>query len=222
MFEPTAEDRHFLHRRWQALTTAMGADPAASDVTWDALLKHYSEPHRAYHNLSHIHALLRHADVERAQIVHPETVELAIWFHDLIYDTHARDNEERSAIRAAEALHAMGGDLELSAAVAACIRATKGHEASASSFPDLPLFLDIDLAILGAPEDIYDHYSRAIRAEYDWVDEAAYKAGREAVLRNFLARAALFHTPSIASRLEAQARRNIARELQQLASLSTD
>jgi predicted metal-dependent HD superfamily phosphohydrolase len=222
MSEPTDEDRNFLHRRWQSLTTAIDADPAASDTTWDALRKHYSEPHRAYHNLSHILALLRHADAEHAQIVQPETVELAIWFHDVIYDTRARDNEERSAIWACDALHAMGAGTELSAAVATCIRATQGHEASTSALPDLPLFLDIDLAILGAPEDVYDHYSRAIRAEYGWVGETAYKAGRGEVLKRFLARPALFHIPSIANRLEGRARHNIARELQQLASISTE
>lgn len=218
MFEPTAEDLHFLRQRWQALTTAIGADPAAADAARDALLEHYSEPHRSYHNLSHILALLRHADAERAQIVHPETVELAIWFHDAIYDTRATDNEERSAAWAGEALQAMGTDTALISAVQAAIRATQAHDAKSPRNPDLLLFLDIDLAILGTPEDVYDDYSRAIRAEYHWVGEATYRAGRSEVLKRFLARPALFHTPSIANRLEARARRNIARELQQLSS----
>lgn len=193
-------------------------ESAAADSTWETLVQHYSEPHRAYHNLSHITALLRQADAERDHVTRPEAVELAIWFHDLVYDTRAADNEQRSAACARQTLQAMDVDPSLTATVEACILATQGHEADSTQVPDLPLFLDLDLAILGASEDIYRRYSQAIRTEYQWVAAAAYCFGRSEVLKRFLARPALFHTPAIASRLEAQARRNIERELQDLST----
>lgn len=222
MFIHTAENQSWLRARWQSLMTPLAPDRAAVDATWDALVRHYSEPHRAYHNLSHVMALLHQVDAERAHIRQREVVELAIWFHDVIYDTRAKDNEQRSAAWARHAMQAMRIDLDLSAAVEQCILATSTHEITAPQVADLPLFLDLDLAILGAPEEQYRRYGQLIRAEYDWVPEHAYRSGRAAILRRFLARPALFFTPPMAARFEFRARQNIEQELRELASLGTE
>ncbi|RZI43239.1 N-methyl-D-aspartate receptor NMDAR2C subunit [Herbaspirillum sp. HC18] len=198
--------------------TGLEADRAAAETTWDALQRHYSEPHRAYHNLSHIMALLRHADAERPHIHRLELVELAIWFHDVIYDTHAHDNELRSATWARYAMQAMRLDQDLVRQVERCILATQRHEVSSPEIADLPLFLDLDLAILGASEEIYHRYAQVIRAEYDWVPEQAYRTGRSEILNRFLDRPALFFTASMAERLERRARQNIKWELQELST----
>lgn len=219
MFVHTAENQGWLRARWQALMTQLAPDRAAADATWDALVRHYSEPHRAYHNLSHIMALLRHAEAERAHINRPQVVELAIWFHDVVYDTRASDNEQRSAAWARNALHAMRVDGHLLAPVEQCVLATQRHEVTSPQVADLPLFLDLDLAILGAHEEIYHRYSQVIRAEYHWVPEAGYRAARAEMLRRFLDRPALFQTPAMAVKFEARARHNIEWELQELASI---
>ncbi|WP_136415072.1 hypothetical protein [Herbaspirillum sp. ST 5-3] len=221
MFIHTAENQSWLRARWQALMTHLASDRAAADSAWEVLVKHYAEPHRAYHNLSHIMALLRHADAERAHMARPEVVELAIWFHDLIYDTRAMDNEQRSASWAHHAMHAMRIDTDLIPPVEQCILATQRHEVPSAQIADLPLFLDIDLSILGSSPEIYHRYSQAIRAEYDWVPPQAYRSARVDILQRFLARPALFFTPSMAARFEAQARQNIAWELKELSSLQT-
>src|SRR5688572_5611734 len=70
----------------------------------DQLAIRYTEPHRAYHDLSHILDCLGHAARVRAQLNHPHCVELALWFHDAIYEPRAGDNEERSAQLAIAAL----------------------------------------------------------------------------------------------------------------------
>lgn len=215
MFVHTAENQSWLRARWQALMTHLASDRAQADAAWDALLRHYGEPHRAYHNLAHVMALLRLADSERPRINRPEIVELAIWFHDVVYNTREHDNERRSA---RYAMQAMRLDRELIPAVEQCILATERHEAIAPEVPDLPLFLDIDLAILGAPEEMYHRYAQLIRLEYDWVPEQAYRQGRAAVLRRFLGRPALYFTPSMVARFEASARRNIGWELQELST----
>ncbi|HYD59242.1 MAG TPA: N-methyl-D-aspartate receptor NMDAR2C subunit [Noviherbaspirillum sp.] len=218
MFVHTAENQSWLRARWQALMTHLGADRAAADSAWDAIVRHYSEPQRAYHNLSHVMALLRLADTERQHINRPEVVELAIWFHDVIYDTRAHDNELRSSNWAAHAMRTMRIDSHLIAPVERCILATQRHEVSSPGVADLPLFLDIDLAILGAAEEAYHRYAQMIRAEYDWVPDEVYRAGRAQVLQRFLDRPVLYFTAPMAARFDARARQNIAWELQELST----
>lgn len=218
MFIHTAENQGWLRARWQALMTHLESDRGAADATWDMLVRHYCEPQRAYHNLSHIMALLRLADSERMHVNRSEILELAIWFHDVIYDTHASDNELRSATWARHAMRTMHIDPHLIFQVEHCILATQRHEVTSPEIADLPLFLDIDLAILGAPEEIYHRYVQVIRAEYDWVPEDAYRAGRSGILRRFLDRPALFFTPSMAARFGARARQNIQWELKELST----
>ncbi|GAB3549111.1 hypothetical protein GCM10027343_30320 [Noviherbaspirillum agri] len=180
------------------------------------LAEHYAEPHRAYHNLSHVAALLMLADDVRAHIRHPEVVDLAIWFHDVIYDTRSADNEERSADFAHDAMRTMQIHGELIAAVRQCVLAMQRHEVLLQSHPDVPLFLDLDLSILGATEDIYRHYRDAIRTEYGWVADQEYCAGRASVLKKFQARPQLYFTRLMADRYEERARHNIALEVRDL------
>ncbi|HVL74894.1 MAG TPA: hypothetical protein VM406_02660, partial [Noviherbaspirillum sp.] len=198
-------DEDWLRERWLDLVTPYTSDSFGVHATWHALYACYSDPRRSYHNLEHVAALLRLADQERAQICEPEVVEFAIWFHDAIYDTHARDNEQKSAAWAREALEAISVDPRYVDAVEACILATQNHALGAAAIADLPLFLDLDLAILGAEDADYDDYSRRVREEYAWVPQAQYREGRLAVLRRFAERDRLFLTPSMIARFEARA-----------------
>src|SRR5688572_7603457 len=50
------------------------------------IIAKYSEKHRFYHNLSHIHALLSTAETFREKISDFDAVRLAAWFHDVIYE----------------------------------------------------------------------------------------------------------------------------------------
>jgi predicted metal-dependent HD superfamily phosphohydrolase len=178
----------------------------------DALRQRYAEPHRHYHAQPHVDALLAHlrAHIELARA--PELIEAAIWFHDAIYDTHRFDNEEASALLAGQMLGELAwaeGDI---ARVQALVRATAGHDAPLDD-SDAWLFLDLDLSVLGQSRALYERYSQAIRAEYAWVDEAAYLAGRRGVLQRFLAREAIYRTPALRAVWEAAARANLQAEL---------
>ncbi|PTE11903.1 HD domain-containing protein [Mesorhizobium helmanticense] len=182
----------------------------------------YQAESRHYHNLSHIQAMLALAGDYRASLNDPEAVEAAIWFHDAIYDSRAKDNEARSAALAETKL-AGRTDAERLARVAAMISATATHELPSVQSPDggdfirdTALFLDMDLAILGAAPDAFDAYEQAIRQEYGWVEEPMWNAGRGAVLKSFLARPHIFHTEEFRQRFEPQARQNMARSLKAL------
>lgn len=203
------ELRHVLpSERFYALWSALGAQGDARAALL-RLRATYDEPHRAYHTARHIGACLRLFDEPEvhALAVNAAEVEAAIWFHDAIYDTHARDNEERSAELARELLGAAGVPDEVVGRIAGHVLATKSHRADSA---DAQLMLDIDLSILGASPEDFARFEDEIRREYAWVEKAAYVAGRAAVLRGFMDREAIYGTKLLRDRLESRARTNLA------------
>ena len=183
------------------------------------LVELYREAGRHYHDIHHIEALLALAAEYRSELADPEAVEAAIWFHDAIYDSHDKDNEAQSAALAADRLKGRGDEARI-ARIVAMIEATATHDIppldDAAARQDAALFLDMDLAVLGAPAAAFDAYEAAVRREYSWVSDADWRAGRTAVLRGFLARPRIFHTDILAARFEAQARANMERSLKTL------
>jgi len=199
-----------LRDRFATLLRRLGAT-RDSTALGDALLAEWSAPGRAYHDLRHLEDCLAQLDGAEADPATRDLVEAALWFHDAVYDPRTRDNEERSAAWAAQALPAAGVSVETAGQVARLVRLTAGHGPA----PDLPgqLMCDIDLSILGRPVELFDSYDRRVRAEYAWVPEMAYRAGRARVLENLLRRDPLFQTPAFRQRFEPQARLNLRRAL---------
>jgi predicted metal-dependent HD superfamily phosphohydrolase len=187
-----------------------GGDPGATAA---ALAARYEEPHRQYHGLVHIEDCLLKLDAARNLLDADEAdaVELALAWHDAVYDPRAADNEERSAalFRDAAARHRL--EPRLVAAVDRLIMQTKTH--LARNRPDEQVMIDIDLSILGARPDVFDAYDRSIRREYAHVPEPAWRERRAAVLRSFVLRERLFATRFFRERYEAQARENLARAI---------
>lgn len=185
----------------------------------NALRARYQGPDRHYHGLTHIEAMLTLARENRALLDDFEAVEAAIWFHDAIYDSRAKDNEARSAMLAGEML-AGRTDPERLSRIEGMILATATHEppdlGDARANSDAALLLDMDLSVLGASPDAFDAYERGVRREYQWVEEPMWRAGRAAVLKSFLARPRIFQTEPFRQRLEAQARKNLENSLQAL------
>ncbi|MBZ9808195.1 hypothetical protein LB542_24990 [Mesorhizobium sp. BR1-1-9] len=179
----------------------------------------YEDKDRHYHNLAHIEAMLALASEYRELLGDPEAVEAAIWFHDAVYDSRAKDNEAQSAALAEKKL-AGRIDAQRLGRISAMILATATHRLPVfedmTATHDAALFLDMDLSILGAPPDAFDAYERAIRAEYQWVEEPMWRAGRGAVLNSFLTRPHIFHSEEFRRRFEPQARLNLARSLEAL------
>lgn len=201
--------------RFAALWSALGARGYYHDALAE-IRAAYAEPHRAYHTAHHIAACLRlvdDPDVKRRSARRSE-IEAAIWWHDLVYDTHAKDNEEKSADHAIATLGAAGVAVDVVDRIAAHILATKRHETDES---DGALVIDIDLSILAEDEATYARFEEEIRREYAWVDAASYAAGRSAVLRHFLERPNIYVTEHFRERWDAKARKNIGWALERLA-----
>ena len=187
-----------------------------SGAVRDELIARYSEPHRRYHTVTHIEDCLAQVAASTDMDENQRTLmEVAIWFHDAIYDATRSDNEAESAKLAADRLAAEGAAQAFIDEVVRLILLTAGHSVQADDVLGARL-VSIDLSILGAEPDRYDAYAAAIREEYAHVPEPLYRAGRAAILGRFLLSEALFADPIWAERFEAQARANLAREIADL------
>jgi predicted metal-dependent HD superfamily phosphohydrolase len=179
------------------------------------VFERYSEPGRAYHNLVHIANMLL---IIGGHDEYPEDLcELfvATVFHDIIYDPQAKDNEERSADYAMGILKPIGFDESFLAKVNAYILSTKDHKVN-PNYPHSATMIDADLSILGARENEYQDYAKAIRQEYSFVLDEEYRMGRSKVLQGFLDRDSIYLLPQFREKFEESARSNISRELRAL------
>ncbi|MBI5365560.1 MAG: N-methyl-D-aspartate receptor NMDAR2C subunit [Planctomycetes bacterium] len=198
-----------MRPRWLELWARAGAagDPAP---VFARLVAAYGEAHRVYHTLAHVAACLDEfapAPV-RALAERPEEVELALWFHDVVYRPLGSDNEARSADAFRTAGVAARFDPARIDRVAELILATRHGAAPVT--PDARLVVDIDLAILGRSDAEFAVYEAAIQREYVWVPEWLFWRKRAALLRAFRARPTLYATAYFRERYEASARANLA------------
>ena len=199
---------------WDALWRELGL--SADGSRFDDLLARHAEPHRAYHTLEHLEECFDLHDEHRGLAGKPAQIELAIWFHDAVYDPTSQDNEQQSAAVAANCLASAGAAPELIAGVESLILATRHVDLPAPG--DAQLLVDIDLGVLGAEPPRFWEYERRIRREYEFVPEAEYRRARSAVLDRFLQRPRIYQTPAIAAAREQRARANLAASIEQLSA----
>jgi predicted metal-dependent HD superfamily phosphohydrolase len=204
-----------MRGRWFELAKRLGIGEAAAEAVWLDLATAYGADGRFYHNLNHIQQLFHIADQLQDVATDFRAVQLAIWFHDIVYDPRQSDNEAQSAATAVRLLRPLGVLQATLTTVSNLILATQTHDANVTD-PNTFVILDADLAILAAPPEQYDAYARAIRQEYSFVPQAAYKKGRTAVLRRFLARSPFYFTEWMRAWGETAVQQNLTRELYRL------
>jgi predicted metal-dependent HD superfamily phosphohydrolase len=208
----STDSARILATRWRDCFVDLSLD--APEGVFAALIERYSEPHRAYHTVQHIADCFQQFDDAKGDMNSRGAVGLALWFHDAIYEPRAPDNERKSAQWARAVLEAAGASSLLVTTVENLILATQ-HDAEPKEH-DARIVVDIDLSILGAPEDRYRQYESQIRHEYAWVEDAAFRQGRIAVLRHFFDRPQIYSTERFRAQLEKRARQNIEREMRSL------
>lgn len=202
-----ARSRAAFEESWARAWRDIGAQGDGANVR-DALLARYAEPHRAYHTLQHLEECLALFDEARSLAEHPAEVELALWFHDAVYDPRSARNEQDSADWAVRALRDAGVAEDAAGRVHALVMATR-HQAEPQS-RDGQVLVDIDLSILGAPPARFAEYEAQIRREYAHVPGFLFRMKRRSILRGFLARPSIYATPELRARFEAGARENLA------------
>ena len=199
-----------LRSGWAAAWQGLGAAPDFD--LFEKLLAAYREPHRHYHTVQHREECFGQFDASKSIAQRPAEVALALWFHDAIYDPRRSDNEARSAQWAVDVLTPVASDA--AERVRWLVMATE-HEAVPEGM-DARILVDIDLSILGAPEERFDEYEAQVREEYAWVPVPHYRRERRNVLRAFVARPMIFSTTGFVARYEARVRRNLERALARL------
>lgn len=186
----------------------LAGDSPTSRTEWAALVAAWSEPHRRYHDLAHLAAVL--GLVGELGTGDLTAVRLAAWYHDAVYDPQRSDNEEVSAQRARAGLRGLVDD-DLLTEVERLVRLTAGHDAAPDDGNGAVL-CDADLAVLAGPPDAYATYASAIRTEYGHLSDEEFTVGRIAVLEHLLSLPVLYRTPA-AQPWTATARANVTAEL---------
>ena len=160
---------------FRVVASQWGAPDDIVAAAYDDIVARYAEPHRHYHTLEHVEDVVAR--------VRGTEVELAAWYHDVIYDTRANDSEARSAAYARARLLELCAPDDVIAEVERLILLTAGHHADDARGREL---IAADLAILTSDRARYERYVRDVRAEYAHVDDDAWRAGRAAVLRQLM------------------------------------
>ena len=141
-----------------------------------------------------------------------DVVLFSLFYHDVIYNSSKKDNEERSADLARERMQTLGFSEERILKCVAQILETKGH--SISEDKDTNFFTDADLSILGLDWNLYSEYAQNVRKEYNSYPTIIYKMGRRKVLKHFLGMERIFKTDYFFEKFEDLARENLRKELQ--------
>jgi predicted metal-dependent HD superfamily phosphohydrolase len=202
-----------MKARWQRVWQKLAAPRVPQDVLGE-LIHVYSSPDRYYHNLTHIQDCLSVFDQTSFLAAHPAEVELAIWFHDAVYDTRRSDNEQKSAEWAEAVILQAGLSREIAKRCASSILATRHQEEVTDE--DAQLLVDVDLSILGRDSAVFWRYEENIRKEYAWVPEDVFRRERVKILRGFLDRQHIYYHREYRERFEAWARANLEQAIARL------
>ncbi len=198
---------------WEKTLALLARKSEVTNQVFLDLTRAYSAPGRFYHNLEHIEQVLIIIDQMSFLSSNTTALLLAAWFHDFVYDSKAQDNEEKSAIETEIYLRKLNLPISLIKAVTELILITKKHLPQIGNI-DQYIFLDADLAILGATSSIYQSYAHKIRQEYAWVPQEEYKQKRQEILQVFLDRERIYFTEYCYHKFETQARKNIEGEIE--------
>ena len=200
-------------RSWRTAWSALGVSEH-DDSLLHELVRRYAEPHRKYHTMQHLDECFAKLPLLRSAAEHPEEIELALWFHDAIYETRREDNEERSADWARSCVLAAGASSAAADRIHALVMVTR-HDALPGT-TDERILVDVDLSILGADAQRFDEYESQVRAEYAWVADDVFRSRRRSILQGFLARPSIYGTQRFAALYEAKARSNLRRSIAKL------
>lgn len=178
---------------------------------WNELEKCYGAKGRFYHNLNHLEEMIVELNPVQHKIQDRDSLLLSVFYHDIIYNPTAADNEEKSADGAREQLEKLHIPAEKIHTISKQIIATKTHKNSNDT--DTDLLLDADLCILGKPWEKYLLYSLQIRKEYAVYPDTIYKQGRKKALAHLLHLKEIFKTEFFKNQYEHQARENMLQEI---------
>jgi len=183
------------------------------DAVYNDLHRLYGAPYRRFHNLNHIRDCLRRFDEVAPLLVDRDSVELALWFHDAVYDIGVSDNERRSA----EMFLALSAGARFTFRHHVCGLIMATRHARRVHGNDRSFMVDIDLSGFGAPWEEFMRSGTRLREESSALPDAQYHAGQAVFLSRLQRRPRFFFTDYFHDRYETTARANLRRILDDLA-----
>jgi predicted metal-dependent HD superfamily phosphohydrolase len=201
-----------LREGWEQLWQNLDVQP--SQAVFETLIKAYSATDRFYHNLNHIEDCLLLFDQTKSLAARPEEVELAIWFHDAVYDTKRSDNELKSAEWAEAAVQQAGLSTVIAERVSFLILATRHDQELRDR--DAQFIVDVDLSILGRDAAVFWKYEESIRKEYAWVPAHLFRQRRIKILNGFLERQHIYYHLKFREMFEENAWSNLTQAIARL------
>lgn len=212
-----------IGKRWMHFCERHGisaeiAERWFSNITWG-----YATPAaHYYHGIDHVWSCLRTFDKVRHLAEHPDIIELAIWFHDIIYIPGKTDNEEMSAKKADQFIEHVKVLVPWKEKLFRLILATK--HTGAQLEPDEKIIVDVDLSILGSNLTRYGIYANGIWREYKPVvpDKFVYSEHRKKFLEDMLAKAYIYNTDWFRERFEYVARSNMNHEISMIVAQAAE
>lgn len=206
-------NRQATSRRFQSTWDRISSS-SNGDVIGRELFARYAESNRFYHTIDHIDYCLGMFDKVRKHCVNPDAVELAIWFHDVVYDFPANENERLSAEyfmdvsrgRLPEALRRIVFDQVIAT-----------DHRSLPVDQDQKIMIDIDLSSFGRQWEQFLHDGVNVRKEMDFLADDEFYSRQIAFMKSLLAREHFYATDWFQRNFEASARQNLTRYLASLA-----
>lgn len=186
---------------------------AAPGPIYDDLMRRYTESHRRYHTPGHINRCLEEMDLARHLMDDPDAVEMALWFHDAVYDPRANDNELKSAewfMRLGREWFEPAFCRKVFDLIMATVHKTPPEE------KDAQFVVDVDLSSFGLPWDDFKRDSQAVRDEFDHLPDNEFYPGQLRFLNSLLRRETFYCTEFFRRRFEHTARKNIRRYMSEL------
>lgn len=203
-----------LKETFTALISNYTNDDRLKAQLWDEIESAYTDASRHYHSMAHLENLLHQLTAVKGNIHSWETILFTLYYHDIVYNVLASDNEVQSADLAVERMQQIEVPEQLIEDCKNQILATQKHLKS----PDIDTnyFIDADLSVLGQHWEIYSAYAQNVRKEYAVYPDEIYNAGRKKVLEHFIGMEQIFKTDYFSNHFEQQAKQNLQRELELL------
>jgi predicted metal-dependent HD superfamily phosphohydrolase len=206
--------------------TCRGAGATADEDTIRAtgteLIERWSEPHRHFHNLRHLAAVLHRVDELAHETHEPDLVRLAAWYHGAVFDadrkvayaTRGGEQTTLSADLARTQLTELGMSARAADRVGELVDNLARHKPLPNDF-DSAVLNDADLGMLAAEPQRYKAYVAEIRSEYGHIPLPDYLDARIKVVTKLLGRPRLYSSP-LGITWEEPARQNLDAELHRL------
>ena len=197
-----------------SLLATYSNDNSLHNTLWQEIVDNYSNKQRYYHTLEHLESLLTQLTQIKDKINNWNTILFTLFYHDIIYNSLKKDNEEKSAELAIKRIKQLHISKQIIEDCRDQILATKTHKLSIDS--DTNYFTDADLSVLGKSWEIYSQYYKNVRKEYAIYPNLIYNPGRKKALTHFLNMDKIFKTDYFYHKFEKTARENIQREIELL------